>query len=230
MTAAEHFPWFHPAMLIRPNRVSEQSAWKGHIPFAAWIVAVTQPTVLVELGTHWGDSYFAFCQAAQEQTLRAKFFAVDTWRGDEHAGHYDDSVFNNVCQHNQRYAEFSSLLRMTFDEAMNEFDDGTVDLLHIDGLHTYEAVRHDFEAWLPKMSKHGVVLFHDTEERGRDFGVWRLWAELKNRYPSFGFEHSHGLGILFLGEALPTKIQSLLAEPELAQSAFRDQARRLGFE
>ena len=55
MTAAEHFPWFHPAMLIRPNRVSEQSAWKGHIPFAAWIVAVTQPTVLVELGTHWGD-------------------------------------------------------------------------------------------------------------------------------------------------------------------------------
>ena len=36
---------------------------------------------------------------------------------------------------------FSSLLRMDFADARDHIEDGSVDLLHIDGLHTYEAVR-----------------------------------------------------------------------------------------
>ena len=127
----------------------------------------------------WGASYFAFCQAAAEHGEGTRCFGVDTWAGDDHAGKYDDTVYRNVVEFNERYAGSSQLLRSTFDNALKQFDDGTIDLLHIDGLHTYEAVRHDFETWFPKMSPSGVVLFHDTNERGRDFGVWQLWDELK---------------------------------------------------
>jgi hypothetical protein len=153
--------------------------------------------MLVELGTHFGESYFGFCQAVEENGIECKCFAVDTWRGDEHAGTYDEAVFYEVRQHNaENYARFSSLLRTTFDDALARFSDASVDLLHIDGLHTYEAVKHDFFSWLPKVRPGGVVLLHDTMARHADFGVWRLWEELCEQFANFEFFHSWGLGVV----------------------------------
>jgi uncharacterized protein YecA (UPF0149 family) len=95
----------------------------------------------------------------------------------------------------------ATLSRSTFDAAIEEFEDGTIDLLHIDGLHTYEAVKHDFETWRPKLSKNAVVLLHDTRVWSNGFGVWRFFAELRERYWTFEFAHSFGLGMVCLGSA-----------------------------
>ena len=87
---------------------------------------------------------------------------------------------------------FSTLLPMTFDQAVDRFSDGEIDLLHIDGYHTYEAVRHDFETWQSKVSGRGVILFHDVMERIYDFGVWRLWKELTPSIRASPFSMSMG--------------------------------------
>jgi hypothetical protein len=186
------------SMLARPDyRVP--SAWSGHLGFAGWLVEEHRPTVLVELGTHRGLSFMAFCQAVVANRIDCRCFAVDSWQGDPHAGVYGEEVFSEVSSYRaSRYAGFSELLRMRFDDALEYFEDGSVDLLHIDGMHTYDAVKHDFETWLPKLSKRAVVLLHDTSVREREFGVWRYWDELSDKYPSFEFTHSHGLGVVAL--------------------------------
>src|SRR5438874_73447 len=55
----------HPLCLELPDRVSGISSWHEHIPFAFFALDAVAPRVLVELGTHAGDSYLAFCQGVR---------------------------------------------------------------------------------------------------------------------------------------------------------------------
>lgn len=199
-----------PPALWEPCHLSSPAPWAGHIPFAFWLTAVMRPRSFVELGTYSGISYLAFCQAIRQLELPTQAFAIDTWEGDAHAGAYGETIYQTLKQaHDGPYSGFSTLLRMLFDDALPLFANGSVDLLHIDGLHTYDAVRHDFETWLPKMSKNGVVLFHDSNVYRDDFGVHQLWAELAPRYPSCHFKHSNGLGVLLVGAQQPQELLEL---------------------
>lgn len=181
----------------RRARVGSMGSWAGHQPFAYWLVGVLRPRSIVELGTQHGESYFTFCQAVAEHGLDCQCTAVDGWQGDAHTGSYGEAVYAGVAAHNaEHYAGFSRLLRMRFDDALAQVPDASVDLLHIDGLHTYEAVRHDFESWRPKLRPGALVLFHDIAEHRDDFAVHQLWQELEKHYAHVAFEHSHGLGVL----------------------------------
>jgi hypothetical protein len=185
----------------RPHGVGN---WSGHIPLACDLIATLRPSIFVELGTHLGESYFAFCQAITETGINAKAYAVDTWHGDLHTGAYGDEVFDEIAAYNRsRYAGFSQLLRMLFDEAIEHFKPESIDLLHIDGLHTYEAVRHDFDTWWPRVRPGGIVLLHDTFEQNADFGVWKLLNELSQELPTAEFRHSNGLGVVLKPGATP---------------------------
>ncbi|HEX3881227.1 MAG TPA: class I SAM-dependent methyltransferase [Stellaceae bacterium] len=217
------------ALFWVPERLGRDSAWWGHVPFARWLMAAARPRVVVELGTHHGVSYSAFCQAVLHEKLRTRCFAIDTWRGDEQTSAYGESVYDDFRGfNNTRYAAFSTLFRSTFDEALTRFEDGSIDLLHIDGFHSYEAVRHDFESWLPKLSGHGVVLFHDTNVHLPGYGVWRLWDEIKQAHPYFEFDHSCGLGVLAVGNAVPPVVAEICALNDAEGSALRNRFASIG--
>ncbi|MBI5839228.1 MAG: class I SAM-dependent methyltransferase [Chloroflexi bacterium] len=186
------------------------SAWESHVPFLFCLLDFVRPRRFVELGTHFGNCFFAACQASLDMQSAIECIGIDTWEGDQHAGYYNNDVYKDfVYILNNNYYDVGKYIRKTFDEASFQFESGSIDLLHIDGLHTYEAVARDFETWLPKMSDCGLVMFHDTQERGNDFGVWKLWDEVKSIYPSFNFEHGHGLGILLVGNNPSPHVHSL---------------------
>ncbi len=194
----------HPLLQEIPEFLSGTSAWEQHVPFALLLIDLVRPKTLVELGTHKGDSYLAFCQALSKLQIQCEAYAVDTWQGEEHAGLYEEEIYTTLnSYHAPRYGSFSTLMRLTFDGAARQLEHKKIDLLHIDGLHTYEAVKHDFETWLPLMSESGIVLFHDTQVRERGFGVYKLWDELCERHQHFEFLHGNGLGILAIGNQIP---------------------------
>jgi hypothetical protein len=171
-------------------------AWTGHLHFAYDLVAALRPRLLVELGVDRGESYFAFCQSAHENKMGTRCFGIDTWRGDQHAGDYDETTFAQVSAHNrENYEAFSTLVRSSFDQALGSFASESIDVFHFDGLHTEAAVRHDLEAWLPKIRPGGLLLLHDVDVRTKDFGVWKVWAELKERGRSGTFHDGPGLGV-----------------------------------
>ncbi|HVU02371.1 MAG TPA: class I SAM-dependent methyltransferase [Polyangiaceae bacterium] len=185
-----------PSLRFLPRRMAF-STWVDHLPFGYDLVEAVRPEVLVELGTQSGVSYFCFCQSVRDHGLSTKTYAVDTWRGDAHTQAYDEQIWTAVREHHERnYADFSTLLRMLFEEAATRFPAESIDLLHIDGYHTYDAVRSDFELFYPKVKPGGIVLFHDIAARLLDFGAWRFWSELETSHETFWFKHGFGLGVL----------------------------------
>jgi hypothetical protein len=217
------------SMLRVPLRCTNNDSWHGHIPFAFWCIEALEPRLLVELGCQKGDSYCAFCQAVEEISADTRCYGVGTWSDDSHAGFYGDEVYEELRQYNDsRYGRFSSLLRSTFDEALSNFRDASIDLLHIDGSRGYEEARHDFATWLPKISRSGVVLFHHIAVREAGFGVRRLWEEIRHTYPSFSFPHSRGLGVLAVGASPPEALRRLTNLDDGSTEDVRQLFGRLG--
>jgi hypothetical protein len=156
---------------------------------------------------------------------------VDTWAGDAHQGVYPDTIYRNLSSFvGPRYGRFATLLRKTFEQARPEFDNTSIDLLHIDGYHTLEAVTSDYNSWKDRMSDRGVILFHDLNVCERDYGVWRLWARLTQEYPSFTFDHGYGLGVLMVGQNVPEPLRRLASLQGEARSLVQRIYSTLGWQ
>jgi hypothetical protein len=183
---------------MRPKRCTS-SGWCRLVPVLFSLFSFVRPRRYVELGVHSGMSFFSACQASEHLELDADCIGIDSWLGDEHAGLQEPEVFSDVIEYLKQNYPDQSIIQTYFESALGCFESGSIDLLNIDGLHTYAAAKRDFESWLPKMSETGVIIFCETNVHEQNFGVWRLWGELSKRYPAFNFRHRHGLGILYVG-------------------------------
>lgn len=193
-----HF--FNPVFEYETSYADLGGPWAGHKYFAYDLVRNQKPKKIVELGTHLGCSLFSFSQAIKDAKLKTEIDAIDTWKGDEHTGFYPEEVFETVKRIKAKdYPDVQmNLVRMTFDKAVKKYQDKSIDILHIDRLHTYEGVKHDFDTWFEKVKDDGIILFHDTAVKKWGFGIYRLWDEEKRRYKTIAFQHSFGLGVLFM--------------------------------
>ena len=95
----------------------------------------------------------------------------------------------------------------TLEKAKKILNGKNIDFLFIDGDHSYEGVKEDFEMYGPLVKKGGIIAFHDIVD-GLDEhvgGVPRFWREISGNYKHEEFIENKnqgglGIGVLFVGE------------------------------
>jgi len=162
------------------------SAWTGHRGFAQWLVQKLQPRITVELGVDFGYSTFVLAE-----NNPGHVYGIDTFTGDAHAGHRDQEQYIKVenFRSNNGFNNVT-LIKDTFDNANTKWTQ-LIDLLHLDGLHTAEAVTHDLLNWSKFFHNKTVVLMHDVSSFDDIEQVF-----MKIPQPKVRFLHSGGLGVL----------------------------------
>lgn len=173
------------------------SAWKGHRAFAEWIVGYLQPETIVELGVDYGYSSFVFANAMKQGTITG----IDWFEGDHHTALRKtyDFVLEKKAEHHLDHLVFQKDLFFLASKKWTK----PIDILHIDGFHTYEAVSSDYRHWSPHVKEDGIMLFHDTHIPS--FGIKDFFRELTGGHKLY-FEHSAGLGIFTKNSSLAQTI------------------------
>ena len=183
------------------------SDWCGHVPFMFALTGLLQPRRFVDIGTLRGTGFFACMQIAKD--IDCEGIAISPWAVEESRAAEFASVFEDFQFLARKYADKAAMLRLQAPEALSRFDDGSIDLLHIDGLSRYEDATSMVDAWLPKLSDRGVLLMHDVHAYHGEFGVWRLWDEMAGSYPCIDLRHDQGLGMACVGEAVPSSLREI---------------------
>jgi predicted O-methyltransferase YrrM len=173
----------------------ERTAWRGLASLGYEIVKHYRPKRIVELGSAKGMSTFSMGLALRDLGEGGRLIAVDTWEGDEHIGAYGEVIYDTFMSRRKQLGLDGVIepLRMTFDEARAKIP-APVDLLHIDGYHTWQAVTHDLRTYKSLVRPGGLILFHDV--RSRFPGMRRFWRWIAWRYEHHRVLYSHGLGII----------------------------------
>lgn len=144
-----------------------------------------RPKVVVEIGTCHGGTLYLWCQAADPQ---ATLISVDLAAGEFGGGYrpcraqlYQQFKLPGQTVH---LVQANSHATATFEQIRRLIGQSRVDFLFIDGDHTYQGVRRDFELYRQLLADDGVIALHDILPRHDQprIEVWKFWEELKRTH------------------------------------------------
>lgn len=170
------------------------------------IVHRHRPRRLLEIGTANGGTLFLFARASRPD---AQLISLDLPYG-QYGGGYSPiriPLYRRFARDNQQVC----LIRDDSHKPANVrvvralLGGEPLDFLFIDGDHSYEGVKTDFEQYAPLVRKGGIIAFHDIARHpeGDDCHVDRFWEEIRGRYEHEEIiEHPEqgwgGIGVLYL--------------------------------
>lgn len=95
-----------------------------------------------------------------------KLYMVDVWRNIENYvdknNHSEiEKIYSDCIENTSEFAHRSFMLRMDSNEAVNLFNDNSLDFVYIDANHSYDGVLNDLKLWYPKVKEGGLISGHD---------------------------------------------------------------------
>lgn len=144
-----------------------------------------RPRLVLEIGTAEGGSLYLWTQAAEDD---AKILSVDLPGGDFGGAYPECRV--RLYRAFARRGQTVELIRAdshasdTRERVREFFENTSLDFLFIDGDHSYEGVKADFEQYGSLVRQGGLIGFHDIMPRADcpDIQVNRLWRKLEVKY------------------------------------------------
>ncbi len=170
------------------------------------LVRTLRPRVVMEIGSYHGGTLFCWPQLATDDAI---FISLDL-PGEQFDGTYgDESIekFKTYIKNNQtlKCVRADSHSNETVGEIVRILDGRKIDFLFIDGDHSYEGVRADFELYAPLVRQGGLIAFHDIQDNPYlpAMQVERFWSEVKTQYQKYEFidqnkanQYGMGIGVL----------------------------------
>jgi predicted O-methyltransferase YrrM len=126
----------------------------------------------LEIGSHLGASS-CYLGAALKQ-LNGTLFCVDTWNNETMPEGSKDT-FSEFSSNTLGLGDVIVPIRKRSSELTRDDVGADLDLVFIDGDHSYESVKSDFETVVPWLTEKAMVAFHDTVAFE---GVARLLGEV----------------------------------------------------
>jgi cephalosporin hydroxylase len=155
---------------------------RSELAAAAEHVAAAAPRRVLEIGTYTGGTLYTWCRAAESvETV----ISVDLPDGPTKPRFLDRAMPDTDV----RFVRKNSQTRATRAEVERALDSEPVDFLFIDGDHTLDGVRRDFELYEPLVADGGLIAFHDivTLEREEWNQVDELWSAIEPEYDTTEF-------------------------------------------
>jgi predicted O-methyltransferase YrrM len=166
-------------------------------------MAALRPRVVMEIGTASGGTLFLLARAATPDAL---LISLDLPGGSFGGGYraWRKPLYHSFARENQRII----LLRgdshdLALANRVRAILAGRpIDVLFIDGDHSYEGVKADFENYSPLVRPGGLIAFHDIVPTAQEeVTVSYFWKEISARLPSIEFierpdQQSYGIGVL----------------------------------
>jgi len=170
------------------------------------LIKEKKPKVMMEIGTLKGGSLFFFSRSIAKNAFIISLDSFPDLKNKNLKKYMTIKLLKKIPLKNQKFHLITNDSHS--ENAIRKVKyllEDKIDFLFIDGDHSYEGVKKDFEIYSPLVKEGGIIAFHDIKQfmsrKDPNSNVGKFWGEIKNKYKHMEFVENKnqidfGIGVI----------------------------------